>query len=96
MFTKLFYNKKTLVILTKNFGKLVKFFYCNPPGLCYNRNIQTNRKGNFIMLWEDLRCEQFEEAVRISKGVCVVPIGCLEKHGQHLPSGTDSLNIRVL
>lgn len=25
------------------------------------------------MLWENLRCEEFEEAVRISKGVCVVP-----------------------
>ena len=27
MFTKLFYNKKTLIILVKNFGNLVKFFY---------------------------------------------------------------------
>jgi creatinine amidohydrolase len=43
------------------------------------------------MLWEDLRCEQFEEAVKISKGVCVVPIGCLEKHGPHSPLGTDTI-----
>ena len=43
------------------------------------------------MLWEDLRCEQFEEAVRISTGVCVVPIGCLEKHGPHSPLGTDTI-----
>lgn len=43
------------------------------------------------MLWEELRCEQFEEAVKLSKGVCVVPIGCLEKHGPHSPLGTDTI-----
>lgn len=43
------------------------------------------------MLWENLRSEQFEEAVKISKGVCVVPIGCLEKHGPHSPLGTDTI-----
>ena len=43
------------------------------------------------MLWENLRCEEFEEAVKRSKGVCVVPIGCLEKHGPHSPLGTDTI-----
>lgn len=26
-----------------------------------------------------------------SKGVCIVPIGCLEKHGPHSPLGTDTI-----
>ncbi len=43
------------------------------------------------MIWEYLREEEFTEAVNTSKGVCVVPIGCIEKHGQHLPIGTDSI-----
>lgn len=42
------------------------------------------------MLWEDLREEEFEYAIERSKGVCVVPVGCLEMHGQHLPVGTDT------
>ena len=42
------------------------------------------------MLWEDLREEEFDAAVKASGGVCVVPIGCLEMHGQHLPVGTDT------
>ena len=42
------------------------------------------------MIWENLREEEFKEAVAVSKGVCVLPIGCIEKHGQHLPLGTDS------
>lgn len=43
------------------------------------------------MLWEALREEEFSDALERSSGVCVFPIGCLEKHGQHLPVGTDSL-----
>ncbi len=42
------------------------------------------------MLWEDLREEEFEGALAASGGVCVLPIGCLEMHGQHLPVGTDT------
>ena len=43
------------------------------------------------MLWENLRCEQFKDAIETAKGVCVVPIGCLEKHGPHSPLGTDTI-----
>lgn len=43
------------------------------------------------MKWEYLREEEFEEAIERSGGLCVIPLGCLEKHGQHLPVGTDSL-----
>lgn len=42
------------------------------------------------MLWENLREEEFEAAIEKSNKLCVVPIGCMEKHGQHLPVGTDT------
>ncbi len=41
------------------------------------------------MLWENLREEEFTEAIDKSSGLCILPMGCLEKHGQHLPVGTD-------
>ncbi len=41
------------------------------------------------MLWENLREEEFDAAIEESFGLCVLPLGCLEKHGQHLPVGTD-------
>ena len=44
------------------------------------------------MLWENLREEEFKEAIEKSGGVCIVPVGCLEKHGQHLPVGTDVIH----
>lgn len=43
------------------------------------------------MNWENLTCAEFPEAVVRAKGVCVVPVGATEKHGQHLPVGTDTI-----
>lgn len=41
------------------------------------------------MKWENLREEEFDSAIKRSGGLCILPLGCLEKHGQHLPVGTD-------
>ncbi|MCC3376566.1 creatininase family protein [Cohnella sp. REN36] len=48
------------------------------------------------MKWEDLTAQAFENALRASDGVCVLPIGCLEKHGDHLPLGTDMMIARAV
>ncbi len=44
-----------------------------------------------MMNWEYLREEEFPKAINDAKGLCIVPIGCMEKHGQHLPVGTDGI-----
>jgi len=44
--------------------------------------------------WEELTADDFHRAIEVSKGTCVLPIGILEKHGPHLPLGTDLLNVR--
>lgn len=43
------------------------------------------------MNWENLREDQFQEAVKKAGGLCVIPLGCLERHGAHSPVGTDSI-----
>ena len=43
------------------------------------------------MNWENLREEEFAPMLKETHGVCAMAIGCLEKHGQHLPLGTDTL-----
>jgi creatinine amidohydrolase len=45
------------------------------------------------MLWEHLREEEFYDAIEESRGLCVMPMGCLEMHGQHLPVATDTMKI---
>lgn len=48
------------------------------------------------MLWEELTAPEFAAAVASTKGTCLVPLGVIEKHGDHLPLGTDLLNVRAL
>ena len=44
--------------------------------------------------WEELTAGNFVQAIHQSQGVCVLPFGILEKHGPHLPIGTDLLDVR--
>ncbi len=48
------------------------------------------------MHWEELTAPDFAEAVRTSDRLCLLPIGCVEKHGEHLPLGTDYLYIKYM
>lgn len=44
--------------------------------------------------WEELTAADFIQAIHQSQSVCVLPIGIIEKHGPHLPLGTDLLDVR--
>jgi creatinine amidohydrolase len=44
--------------------------------------------------WEELTAGDFRSAIQQSQGTCLLPFGILEKHGPHLPLGTDLLNVR--
>ena len=48
------------------------------------------------MLWENLTIDEFEESLNKTKGVILAPIGCLEKHGSHMPIGTDIFVARAI
>jgi len=41
------------------------------------------------MLWEEMSSVDFNSAIDKCDGLCVLPIGVVEKHGDHLPVGTD-------
>jgi creatinine amidohydrolase len=44
--------------------------------------------------WEELTAADFREGIHRSQGTCLLPFGILEKHGPHLPLGTDLLDVR--
>jgi creatinine amidohydrolase len=44
--------------------------------------------------WEEITSPQFSKAVALAGGVCVIPMGVIEKHGPHLPLGTDMFEAR--
>jgi creatinine amidohydrolase len=45
--------------------------------------------------WEHLTPSEFKNLVDKEK-VCVLPIGVLERHGEHLPFGTDALTVHTI
>jgi creatinine amidohydrolase len=46
--------------------------------------------------WEELTGPDFVEAIKRSQGTCLLPFGILEKHGPHMPIGTDLINVRYV
>jgi creatinine amidohydrolase len=45
---------------------------------------------------EDLTSPKFQKAVELAGGVCIIPLGIIEKHGPHLPLGTDLYESREI
>jgi creatinine amidohydrolase len=44
--------------------------------------------------WEELTAADFRNAIQQSEGTCLLPFGIIEKHGPHLPLGTDLIKVR--
>lgn len=64
----------------------------------HERNVQVDESalGNptavgedLPFFWDRLTSLDFKKAVEKAEGVCIIPIGVIEKHGPHLPLGTD-------
>ena len=54
------------------------------------QNMAPEQQGNkTAMRWEELTGDQFPVAVERSQGVCMIALSVLERHGHHLPVGTD-------
>ncbi|MHC4533393.1 MAG: creatininase family protein [Planctomycetota bacterium] len=53
-------------------------------------------KSDLPVKWGELTAPDFIKAVEKSAGVCLIPIGVFEKHGPHLPLGTDLIDVREI
>ena len=56
--------------------------------------LRTPAQNKLSTKWEELTAGDFVKGIQQSKGVCLLPIGIIEKHGPHLPLGTDLLDVR--
>ncbi|MCX6149159.1 MAG: creatininase family protein [Ignavibacteriales bacterium] len=57
---------------------------------------QEEVKDDLVFKYEELTSPDFKDAVTKSEGTVIIPFGILEKHGPHLPLGTDLLDAREL
>lgn len=51
--------------------------------------IGTEQENGLSCQYEELTAAQFVQAVEKAAGTCIIPLGVMEKHGEHLPLGTD-------
>jgi creatinine amidohydrolase len=51
--------------------------------------------ANLTAQWEELTAPDFVKAVEKSSKVCILPFGIIEKHGPHMPTGTDLIDARA-
>src|SRR5215831_559783 len=56
--------------------------------------LSVGAQSKLSVKWEELSADEFRHAIQQSKGVCLLPFGILEKHGPHLPLGTDLIDVR--
>jgi creatinine amidohydrolase len=64
--------------------------------LCLAPACWAQKSAKLSTKWEELTAAEFREAIAKSQGTCLLPFGILEKHGPHLPIGTDLLNVRYV
>jgi creatinine amidohydrolase len=70
-------------------------FFCAVFSTGQLAQAQTNSpQAKLSAHWEELTGPDFVEAIKRSQGTCLLPFGILEKHGPHMPLGTDLLNVR--
>ena len=55
-----------------------------------------DKAAEFPFKYEEINAVQFKAALEKSAATCIIPLGILEKHGPHLPLGTDLINVREL
>jgi creatinine amidohydrolase len=61
-----------------------------------NSNAQFSIGKDLPVKYQELVATDYSDAVKKSGGVCVIPFGIMEKHGPHLPIGSDLLEIREI
>ena len=62
----------------------------------FHMNKISQKKLDRGVRWEDQTPGSIERLRRRSGGVCMLPIGVIEPHGEHLPLGTDTFRSHAL
>ena len=64
--------------------------------LCIPTTAQESGNPELPYQWKELTAPDFVKALQLSKGICLLPAGIIEKHGPHLPLSTDLILSREI
>lgn len=77
----------------KTFSIALLFLIASVAAYCQGKESINN---DLPVKWEELTAPDFIKAVEKSGATCVIPLGIMEKHGPHLPLGTDLIDVREI
>jgi creatinine amidohydrolase len=77
----------------KKFNAIFTFCFV---AFAINVNFATAQEKMLPVQYEELSAPEFIQALDLSEKTCIIPLGILEKHGAHLPIGTDLLDSREI
>jgi len=73
----------------------ILFLLCLVLSTGHLAHTQTNSpQPKLSVHWEELTGPDFIQAIQRAQGTCLLPFGILEKHGPHMPIGTDLIDVR--
>jgi creatinine amidohydrolase len=75
--------------------KLILWTFVVIPSVVLAQGIESG-KQDLPIKWEELTSPDFLTAVEKSARTCVIPLGIIEKHGPHMPLGTDLIDVREI
>ena len=79
----------------KSWCPLVIFLFGAVMNAGQHAQAQTTPQQNKLSVhWEELTGPDFIEAIKRAQGTCLLPFGIMEKHGPHMPIGSDLINAR--
>lgn len=64
------------------------------PLIIFASSLSAYSQQKLAVKWEELTASDFVTGIELAHNTCALPIGILEKHGPHMPIGTDLLNVR--
>lgn len=67
---------------------------CRVVLLVLTSSLSIFAQSRLSVQWQELTAADFLQGIRQAQGTCLLPFGIIEKHGPHLPLGTDLLDVR--
>ena len=64
------------------------------PLIIFALSLSAYSQEKLAVKWEELTASDFVKGIELAHNTCALPVGILEKHGPHMPIGTDLLNVR--
>jgi creatinine amidohydrolase len=79
----------------RNCNAIAFFFLCGILNVGQHAVAQASSPQTKLSVhWEELTGPDFRQAIQQSQSTCLLPFGILEKHGPHMPIGTDLIDVR--